>query len=522
MTFSEPPPEASETPFEPSEPERTEPRVLASGHLHPGILFLRFLDGLRSMILPVALSFAAEGMTLLIVAGAIFLFIMAWGLIRYLTFQYVLNDEELVTREGLLHRQERRIPVNRIQDLSFESTLVRRFFGLVVVKVETASGKGAEVTLDSLARREAEALRAVLHRVRTVGTAGMAIDAATGAPNEAAAIPEEPEEVVYRVTSGELALRGLTARWLAPVVIGLVTLLQFAGEFEFVDTLGGVLGAFFTWLGSFSWQVLLLLSVLLLLMFLSTGIGMAIVAEMARFHRFTLTLKDNVLLRRFGLITTRSASLPRRKVQRVVLEQSFLRRLMGYVVVRADSAGSGANDQQEARSGSDIVAPLTSRIKADALVPWVLPGAQPWEWRWYRVSKRVIVRIGFHGAVFVAIAIGLLLPVAGAFAWLALLGLPAAVGVGFLAYSNLAYARAEEHVAMRWGLIGRYRGVVPFAKIQAVTLRAGPLERLLGLATVTLYVAGGSPTRLPDIPRAEAEGLREALAAAAAARRFVW
>ncbi|MBZ0150110.1 MAG: PH domain-containing protein, partial [Planctomycetes bacterium] len=39
---------------------------------------------------------------------------------------YTLTSEELRVREGLLERQERRIPLDRIQDLGFESTLLRR------------------------------------------------------------------------------------------------------------------------------------------------------------------------------------------------------------------------------------------------------------------------------------------------------------------------------------------------------------------------------------------------------------
>ena len=83
-------------------------------------------------------------------------------------------------------------------------------------------------------------------------------------------------------------------------------------------------------------------------------------------------------------------------------------------------------------------------------------------------------------------------------------------------------SRVEGHVGMRWGIIGRYRSLVPYRKVQAVALRAGPIERILGLATLTVYVAGGSPTVMANLPRDEAAELQRDLAVEATAAKFVW
>ena len=84
----------------------------------------------------------------------------------------------------------------------------------------------------------------------------------------------------------------------------------------------------------------------------------------------------------------------------------------------------------------------------------------------------------------------------------------------------MAYLR--EHFAMRWGILGRYRAMIPLKKVQAVTLRAGPEDRLFGLARLSVYVAGCGPTTLDHLTRADAEFLQEQLAQAAARWKFVW
>jgi uncharacterized membrane protein YdbT with pleckstrin-like domain len=236
----------------------------------------------------------------------------------------------------------------------------------------------------------------------------------------------------------------------------------------------------------------------MLFMVLVAGWGISVTASLVMFHGFSLILRGDVLQRRYGLLTTRAASLPRRKVQRVLLEQSLLRRILGLVVVKADSAGSGMNEKEEVKTGRDIIVPLTELRRGESLVPVLLPGLNPWSLDWHRVSPRVVLRIFMKGVLLTA----------------ALLGL--------LSFQNLAYARVPGHVGMRWGVFGRYRSLVPYRKVQAVVLRAGPIERMLGLATLTVFVAGGSPTVMANLPRDEAEELERQLADDAASSRFVW
>jgi len=68
---------------------------------------------------------------------------------------------------------------------------------------------------------------------------------------------------------------------------------------------------------------------------------------------------------------------------------------------------------------------------------------------------------------------------------------------------------------VRHGLLWRTVSVVPHARIQYVDTRRGPLERAFGLATVVVYTAGsrGAAVRIPGLDAADAEALRDRLAA---------
>lgn len=73
----------------------------------------------------------------------------------------------------------------------------------------------------------------------------------------------------------------------------------------------------------------------------------------------------------------------------------------------------------------------------------------------------------------------------------------------------------EEDVRLEHGVLWRTVSLVAHARVQHVDTRRGPVERLLGLATVVIFTAGsvGAALALPGLPAAEAERLRDELVA---------
>ena len=81
------------------------------------------------------------------------------------------------------------------------------------------------------------------------------------------------------------------------------------------------------------------------------------------------------------------------------------------------------------------------------------------------------------------------------------------------------YAEREDDLLVRRGVLIRRTSVVPFGRMQYVDVTAGPLDRRLGLARVTLHTAAAaSDASIPGLPIAEATRLRDRLAALGEAR----
>ncbi|MEC7725288.1 MAG: PH domain-containing protein, partial [Planctomycetota bacterium] len=84
-------------------------------------------------------------------------------------------------------------------------------------------------------------------------------------------------------------------------------------------------------------------------------------------------------------------------------------------------------------------------------------------------------------------------------------------------WRNLGWSRGEAFFALQHGIIGKNFACVPTSKVQAIVIRQGLVGQVLGIADLTVYVAGGSPTRIPDLTLRDARLLQRELADRAAA-----
>jgi uncharacterized protein len=149
---------------------------------------------------------------------------------------------------------------------------------------------------------------------------------------------------------------------------------------------------------------------------------------------------------------------------------------------------------------------------------------QPWpdtvDWR--PVSPRLIWIEEIH------LLIGLAVVLAGCGVAGAILGGPVPWVVAALAVAAAAvravlivrsvrswgYAERDEDLLVRHGLLVRRLSIVPYARMQFVDVTAGPLERALGVATVTLHTAAAhSDATVPGLAGPAAARLRDRLAA---------
>jgi uncharacterized membrane protein YdbT with pleckstrin-like domain len=86
-------------------------------------------------------------LTLVVIALAILWLIVVW--IRWQSITYTLTDQRIKIESGVFGRQEKIIPIDRVQDCTTRQSLFGRILGYGRVEVDAAGAQGAEI-LESL------------------------------------------------------------------------------------------------------------------------------------------------------------------------------------------------------------------------------------------------------------------------------------------------------------------------------------------------------------------------------------
>jgi uncharacterized membrane protein YdbT with pleckstrin-like domain len=146
----------------------------------------------------------------------------------------------------------------------------------------------------------------------------------------------------------------------------------------------------------------------------------------------------------------------------------------------------------------------------------ILPGLDLERVGWCKVSpkfvRRATARYGMAYLFVVGVAAAAY-RVPGVL-WL-IAGVPVVFWVAVLQFRALRYALTDSLLLVRKGVWKRVIAVVPRDKVQHAAVASAPLQRRLGLATLSVSVAGGvfsGGVRVLDLPAADAAALLDALA----------
>jgi putative membrane protein len=419
------------------------------------------------------------------------------ALARYLSLRYWVEGGSLVIRSGIVSRQVRTIPLDKIQNVELRQSAVHQLAGVVDFRLETAAGPGAEAHLAVLARDEAQRLKAELLAGR-----GRAAGGAETAP---------ASQIIWRASLKDLLLLGASSNRAGAILGAIAGLLAFVGRElpRHLETIqrgaAGIVGAVsLVTVAAVSLLTLLLVGWLL-------SIGLTVVG----YHGFTLTREpDGRLRRHYGLVSRFETVVNPARIQLLRLGASWLRRRLGFWEVAAHTAGAAWDGHGAA---SAMLCPLLRKRDLAGFCDRLLPGLDLDTIAWRPVSQMTIRRGFFRYAAVALVLVGAASAALGPWAWTALV--PAGLAARVLArrrYAVLAHARHGGHVIARTGIVHRRLTIVPESKIQWVGLSESPPQRRLGIATMTVSTAAGA-AHVVDLDRSSALALQRELSAAASA-----
>lgn len=465
--------------------------------LHPATLAIRAIDRLPQLVLglPAAAYFIGDSgiFVALVLAVAGLAASMLFAFIYWRRFSYWVGAEQLVIESGIVNRNRRTIPFDRIQDISLEQKLLARLFGVSIVRIETGSSGGDEGELNCVSRAEADHLRDRIRAYRAGNTVSAEFI-------EESAAEEQP--TLYAMGFRRLIIAGLFNFSLVFLAI-LGGVWQYLGSYLPVDYFDPS-----RWIGDYREQAIGLVSALSIVSFvmllLLVGIATGLMRTIARDFGFTLTRTETGLRRRRGLFTRTDVVIPLRRVQAGIVSTGVFKRLFGWRELAVQSLGSDGDS-----GAHHVVAPLA---KPDDLIPVLaeldLPVPPP-AGNFTRVSAKLIWRSWAEDGTALTIAVLVASIFWSGWPWLLLLA-PYLLVAPVLQYRAHGYCFEEDILFVRRGFWKPRVTILPLAKAQSKTLIRGLTQQGFGLATLAIGTAGASlatPLRILDLEEGSARRL---------------
>jgi putative membrane protein len=397
-----------------------------------------------------------------------FFFIMpVWRTIwHWFTLRYRVSDGRLEIRSGMLYRQVRVIPPERIQNVELVRNVFHRMSGLVELKVETASGTEIEGQLSALSEAEAHALMEALDKARK-------------------RVRPDPTEEIDRPALVENSLVDLLRYGLSTARLGLVVVAM-GVIYEAILSLDPTSGAqtaamALGTVGTAAGLVVLVLGAWIL------GAG----ASVVRHWNFRLSMGTGTLVAEEGLFTRRRVELAQPKIQLATLSQSFIRRAMGFGVLHLETAA--AREDAGGTMTAEAVVPV---LAEDRFVP-VLTAALPDVPDLAGIAlnpphPKAVLRAMLQTAVRTTLLAAFLAWVFQPAGVIAFALVPMGLFATWFDHRHQGWWVGERYVVAREGWWVRQTRIVARDKLQSLQLSQGPIARRWNLARLRLRVAGSS------------------------------
>ncbi|MDG1498508.1 MAG: PH domain-containing protein [Planctomycetota bacterium] len=484
-------------------------RDLKEQRLHPSSLLFSLLRHLRQFIWPLALMFflskKSESWEVYAVYAVIPLMIFeSW---RYFNLRYLIADGELVVHEGVIFKNVRHVPLERIQSIDSTQNFLHRMLHVAEVRVETAGNTEPEAKLRVLSISARDRLREIVFD----GTPKPSIDPARG---QNANVPAG-DSFAFHLPATELALLGLNPfRGLAILGVGVgiggqLGLFEMISPASILSALGlgaGVLQNFFIGVAS----VFAVGVAILFISLVSTFIGL---------HDFTLERSRGEFRTQCGLLTRHTTTIPLGRVQFVSIKSNLLLRLLKRSSIQIETAGG----KGEAKSGNHTQRWLMPVVE-NGLVPGLLRSIDPninlesvaWQGLGPKAGRRRLFR-AIRECLLIAI-----LPAIFYSSWGAqvlAIGLPILVLIALThahkQHQVTAWASEPFGVLMRTGVLTRTIGVALSGRVQSVSISSSPFDRRYQMASLSIDTAGagkvGHKINVEYMQRDLAESLRDHL-----------
>ncbi|MBL0881899.1 MAG: PH domain-containing protein [Chitinophagaceae bacterium] len=417
------------------------------------------------------------GMKFLIIGGGLVVFILIKTLLDYWFMKFSIHQGQLLVRKGLFTKKTVTIPLERIQAVHLEQSLLHTLTRTYKVLIDTAGTDEEELKIYAIAAEDATALRYILLN---------AMHRSVDGGSDKQTIPATNYQLISKLNIVGLLKLSLSANHLE--TMGIIAAFVI-GKYEDIKPLINKIPLLkqlqsYSDTMQFTWTVITSLVIISLLI----TMVISIVRTFLRFYDYTVRKDEKGFHIRWGLVQIKQKIIPFNKIQMLSWRSNFIRRLIGLGLLSLKVAG-----QKEEKVKLRLELPITSPEQVATIIQTYqssLPAQE--DNQGYQIHHSYI----FQRAFFITLPFLLVLTTGAYFVWnwnalLILLWWPLSMLKNWWYWNNFRFWIADTGVQRYASTFGKNEILLNWNNIQYVQLRQSLFQKKKGLATLFLHTAGG-------------------------------
>ncbi|MBY0595924.1 PH domain-containing protein [Bacillus bingmayongensis] len=275
-------------------------------------------------------------------------------------FKYVFTDKEMYIYEGRFIKENRFIPLERIQGISQNTHFFHRLFGLTSLLLETGSNeKKSSIKLEMITYEEAARIQEHLGHIGFIPKKENESDIQQVELIESKDISRDKH---YKMAPKEILVKSLMSLKLLLLIPLIQEIYSNINDFISIDGYINEITSFF----QKSWFLMTLGILILLIMSLAYGI----IKTYIQYGNFEVTSDQHRIFVRTGVFNETEFSIPKEKIQAININTNLLKRWFGLVQVKIISITD--MEDKEMRTAK-VLFPLIDKNRALSLIPEILP-----------------------------------------------------------------------------------------------------------------------------------------------------
>lgn len=461
--------------------------------LHPVSALINFFKGLKELLLPFVIIIITSGGIVIDPNNPDFwpslipkfflllalLFVLYIGIVKWRTYVYWFEDDELRVEYGLFVKKKRYVPFERIQSLNYKEGVFHRIFKLVAVEIETAGNSTeAEISLTAVTRAQAERIEQEMKEAKKRLKPVVLNEDGEEVVED---VPLVEENVIHMMSKKDLILLASTSGGVGVVLAGILAIFSQVSAYipyeKIYDEVSSVVRV-----GT------ALIVAVIALAFLVTWI-ISVVMTFINYYNFKVIEQDGKMIITRGLLEKKRTTIPLSRIQGIRIVENPLREPFGYATVLVESASGG--DDDNAISSKTNLFPLIKRHRIEESLARVLPQ--------YRIDvpmtsspKRAIPFFYRFDFIYVIPAIALLSYFFYPYGLFSLLLIGVFMLIGRWQWKSAAFAIDGSQLTIRSRFISKTTFIVQKNRIQSMEARQSVFEKRRDVASVSVTVMSGS------------------------------